>query len=111
MRELKVSALLELARRDNFFGIAGDSERHSRPEEISLLFGPVGIDRFNIIACSIDNSCLEADGVCILLEIATEDVSVIVAYSVGDSERGSKAAEYFAMSFNSNAPGFKTINN
>lgn len=71
------------------------------PEETFLLLGPAGEDRFSVISCFIDNSgrYLEVDEVC----TASEDVSVIVAYSVGDSERGSKAAEGFTVSFNSNA--------
>ena len=62
------------------FGISGDSGRHSRPEE-PLLLGPTGEDRFSVISCFI----------------------VIVLCSVGDSERGSKAADSFAVSFNANA--------
>jgi hypothetical protein len=48
-RELGVSAVLELARRDKF-GIAGNSERHSEPEETSPLLGPVGKDKSSVVA-------------------------------------------------------------
>ena len=81
----------------------GDSDRHLRSEETSLLLGPADEDRFSV--CSIDNSGrhLETDAACTLLEIVTEDVFVIVAYCVGNSERGSKVVEGFVMLFNSNA--------
>ena len=128
MRELGVSALLELTR--DKVGIAEESERHSKPETSPPR--PAGEDKSSCSVCrtigvsgdsevdetsptleiarsdvyriitwsgSVTNA-LEADEACAQLEIAAEDVFVIIADSKGDSKKGSKAAEGFAVSFN-----------
>jgi hypothetical protein len=51
LRELRVSAVVELARGDRF-GIAEDSERYSKPEETSFLLRPAGEDESRVVPCS-----------------------------------------------------------
>jgi len=71
LRELRVSAVLELARGDKF-GIAEDSERYSKPEETSLLLRPAGEDKSRAVPCSASKiiGTLEDSKTSSVLEIA-----------------------------------------
>ena len=104
LREPGVSALVGLMREDEF-SIVGDSERHPRPEEISLLMGAAGKGKSNVVACCVSrivgvSEDSEVDETPSVLKIAGRDTYRIISWSesiIDDSERCLEADKVCAL--------------